>query len=382
MLSPVRDDKEYTPRATRTLATLQGFNASAETPELSKYGGRLDRRIDEGTGYFRTEKIDGRWWLVDPDGYLFYSAAKVTVRPEDSDEGHQKLIEEYGSKQGWADAQRKYYKDLGFNSLGGWSLLFRPQQADGSFSGALNLEAVDGGDSMPIGSIVVYGVGIRYAKTIDGAKPGGVETFKGSVPPVFNPDFEEKCNEIIKEYVTPWRDNPNIIGWWSDNEIDEYMVMLDDALKLDPNDPLYTYTYVTAWEWLRQRTGKDNPTVYDITNELREDFRQFVYDRYYKVMSEAFHKYAPNHLYLGTRHYEFSTDSIGTFKAAARYCDVISYNLYKHWTPDIVDKWAEYVDKPILITEWYANPDRVAGAFCVKTPRTAENFIRILRSGF
>ena len=60
--------------------------------------------------------------------------------------------------------------------------------------------------------------------------------------------------------------------------------------------------------------------------------------------------------------------------AAARYCDVISYNLYKHWTPDIVDKWAEYVDKPILITEWYANPDRVAGGFLCKNTEDCGKF--------
>jgi len=39
----------------------------------SKYGGYLDARVDEGTGFFRTAKIDGRWWFVDPEGYLFLS---------------------------------------------------------------------------------------------------------------------------------------------------------------------------------------------------------------------------------------------------------------------------------------------------------------------
>ena len=40
--------------------------------DYSKYGGYMSQRI-KGTGFFRTENIDGRWWLVDPEGYLFLS---------------------------------------------------------------------------------------------------------------------------------------------------------------------------------------------------------------------------------------------------------------------------------------------------------------------
>jgi hypothetical protein len=39
---------------------------------LSRFGGFLDLKV-KGTGFFRVEKIDGRWWFVDPDGYLFFS---------------------------------------------------------------------------------------------------------------------------------------------------------------------------------------------------------------------------------------------------------------------------------------------------------------------
>ena len=38
----------------------------------SKYGGYRQKQV-EGTGYFRTGKIDGRWWFIDPEGYLFLS---------------------------------------------------------------------------------------------------------------------------------------------------------------------------------------------------------------------------------------------------------------------------------------------------------------------
>jgi len=48
---------------------------------FSKFGGYLDARIDQGTGFFRTIQIDGRWWLVDPEGYLFLSHGVNCVSP-------------------------------------------------------------------------------------------------------------------------------------------------------------------------------------------------------------------------------------------------------------------------------------------------------------
>ena len=33
------------------------------------------------TGFFRVEKIDGKWWFIDPDGHLFLSAGCDVIRP-------------------------------------------------------------------------------------------------------------------------------------------------------------------------------------------------------------------------------------------------------------------------------------------------------------
>lgn len=49
-------------------------------PGRSKYGGWADGPHLEATGYFRTKKHDGRWSLVDPDGYLFFSNGIANVR--------------------------------------------------------------------------------------------------------------------------------------------------------------------------------------------------------------------------------------------------------------------------------------------------------------
>ena len=375
----LRTDSSQTARATRLISSMKDYTTVTQAPQLDKYGGDPSVKYDDGTGFFRVVKTeDGRWRFIDPEGNYFYSIGKVNIRPADGT-GYDDIKANYGdSIVNWADAQREHYLKYGFNTAGGWSFLFRPKQEDGSYSGNLNLDAVKGKNAMPIGSIVVYGVGIRYAMSIGGATKdtSTQQDFEGGVPPVFNPDFEEKCNEIIRDYVTPWKDNPYILGWWSDNEIAESLTLLDNALAMDPTNEIYVYTHAAAWEWLRQRTGKRDADLIDVTDTLREEFREFVYDRYYRIMSEAFHKYAPNHLYLGNRHFQFAETSQGIFKAAERYCDVLCFNLYRHWTPDIADTWTAYADVPILITEWYANleTEGAAGGFFVNTTADSGKF--------
>ena len=47
--------------------------------DRNRYGGWAAGPQLKATGRFRTEKIDGRWWLVDPDGRLFWSFGPVRV---------------------------------------------------------------------------------------------------------------------------------------------------------------------------------------------------------------------------------------------------------------------------------------------------------------
>lgn len=46
----------------------------------SKFNGWADGPRLDATGYFRTEKYQGKWALVDPEGYLFYSNGIANIR--------------------------------------------------------------------------------------------------------------------------------------------------------------------------------------------------------------------------------------------------------------------------------------------------------------
>ncbi|RPJ38846.1 MAG: hypothetical protein EHM21_16305, partial [Chloroflexi bacterium] len=58
----------------------EGFEQPASPYQNSRYGGFLGAR-GEPTGFFRVEQIDGRWWFVDPDGYLFFSSGVDCIAP-------------------------------------------------------------------------------------------------------------------------------------------------------------------------------------------------------------------------------------------------------------------------------------------------------------
>ena len=46
---------------------------SCPIPDADRYGGWCGGPQLKATGFFRTEKVGGKWWLVDPEGHLFFS---------------------------------------------------------------------------------------------------------------------------------------------------------------------------------------------------------------------------------------------------------------------------------------------------------------------
>ena len=56
----------------------------ADRPKQDPFGGWLGGPVFEAKGFFRTEKLDGRWYLVTPEGHPFYSLGVNAVTAEDS----------------------------------------------------------------------------------------------------------------------------------------------------------------------------------------------------------------------------------------------------------------------------------------------------------
>lgn len=77
----IHSDDELKEKANKELKSLSEYTLMADR---SQYGGWKDGPKLKATGFFRTEKVDGKWALVDPDGYLFFSIGIANVRMANS----------------------------------------------------------------------------------------------------------------------------------------------------------------------------------------------------------------------------------------------------------------------------------------------------------
>jgi hypothetical protein len=78
----ISSDEQLKSAAAREEQQLKTLLAEREKSSLDKFGGWSKGPAFKASGFFRTEKRDGRWYLVTPEGHPFYSLGVNTVSPE------------------------------------------------------------------------------------------------------------------------------------------------------------------------------------------------------------------------------------------------------------------------------------------------------------
>lgn len=326
---------EWKPKETYTLDQLVGYEEQAD-PEYSKYGGMAGTQV-EATGFFYTKKVNDRWWLVDPDGHLFIHKAICSVGPGNSENFSRSLKEKYGTEEVWAESIMEWLKALGFNGTAAWS----------------KNEMLSKTKNRPV-YVQMWGFMSSYAKQRGVAKMGvGNHTYAGDVMPVFDPEFEAFANEYAKR-LAETKDDPYLLGHFSDNELPLRPQVLELCLNLPETDP----GHQAALAWLEKRGVEPDA----ITDEDKDAFYQVFLDRYYSIVSSAIKKADPNHLYLGSRLIAVSGNETA-MRTYGKYADVMSMNWYGAWTleKDRIENWAKWTEKPFIISEWYAKGNDVPG---------------------
>jgi len=327
----LKPGEPWTARPTRTLSDLplvgvdQGFDA---------YGGLLAMPM-KATGFFRKEKIDGRWWLVTPEGHAFFNKGVVSVRQTRSESGTAALKEKFGDEATWATKTSAMLHDYGFNGFGSWSeveLLGAVKPRRMVTTRIWSFMASFGGK-----------IGVTFQQP-------GHTGYKGDAIPVFHPKWEAHCDEYARKNIAPCKDDSWLIGHFSDNELPFTRKALRSFIEL----PKESASGEFARHWLKQRHAGE------ITAQDESDFLGVVVERYFRTVAKVIRKYDPNHLILGSRfHGEKTGDTLTSpeiFKACGPHVDVISVNWYREWTPDPAKLalWERESQKPVLITEWYA----------------------------
>src|SRR5688572_13730940 len=98
-----------------------------EFAERDQFGGWRGVKA-ASTGYFRTAKVGGGWWLITPEGSGFFSKGVCHVSFEGDHSpalGHspyRRAVEtKYGSRPKWASETAKRMRGWGLNTAGAWS---------------------------------------------------------------------------------------------------------------------------------------------------------------------------------------------------------------------------------------------------------------------
>lgn len=316
----------------RTIDHLPGFDRSETDTQFTPYGG-LRTRKGTATGFFHTERLQDRWWMIDPSGCLYYNKAVVSVTIGKSATSRRYVDSVFGTEQAWADSTARLLQSCGFNGTGAWS------------AGPIMLDATP---RLPYTRIWNFMSG--YGKERGGTyQQPGHTGYPDDCIFVFDDAFAAYCDRMAAQLADS-RNDPFLLGHFSDNELPFPEDALDRYLRLDAKDE----GYVAAGEWMVSRKGSGWKST-DIEPGDREEFLEYMADRYFRITSGAIRKYDPNHMYLGSRFHGGILKRRPVFVAAGKYVDVVSINYYNAWTPsrERMEEWSAWSGKPILITEWY-----------------------------
>ena len=330
MLYPQREWSDW---QNYPIRTVQDISPAPKTVPLDQFGGRADRRFTR-TGFYYTRKVDGRWWFIDPEGHPYLNAAVASVTPGSSPASAAALTKTFGTEPEWMSKTRELLLLNGFLGAGSWS-------------DAPALRAAQAQSSHPLSYSVNLDVMNAY-----GAKHGGTYNVPGhkGYPEntifTFDPAFETFAETYLAAKIADYRGDPNLIGYFSDNEIPLLRANLDGFLRLPTNDP----GRQAAERWMRDHHATTP------TDALRIDFLQYEADHYFRVVSSAIHKADPHHLYLGCRFYGEQLKDPEVFRAIGKYAGAISINVYGIWQldPETTAMWEGESGKPFIVTEFYA----------------------------
>ncbi len=343
---------EWINMPTRLIDRLPGFAPVARPPRTNAYGGDPSRATT-ATGFFRAVETNGKWWLVDPEGCLFFCIGVCAVVPSKTPGAIDAFNAKFGTDEKWARETAALLRRNGFNSTGAWCA-----------EALHNLER-------PLVYAPILNMMSRY-----GHKRGGAYAVPGHTGYpndaifVFDPEFEPFCKALALEECAGRKNDPWLLGWFTDNEMPLHKTTLDGFLKLPETD----HGGRAARDWLRARRGS-NATPAEISDADRLAFLELVTDRYFSITAKAIKAADPNHMVIGSRFYGDEKNIAQVFRAAGRHLDVISSNIYFFWQPDpaMLAMWTAESGKPFLVTEFYAKgedsglPNTTGGGWLVKT---------------
>jgi len=352
-------------------------NSNHSLPEyFSRWGGWKSRRLVDGTGFFSVHEDGNRWWLVDPDGYAFWSSGIDSVRvdtsanvnlledalefmpsrqgefaeiySEQDGQLHMNYLaanfirtfERDGWKDKWATIALDELKRLRFNTVGNWSEWEYASKADFAYVRPMSFSA-------------------KLTQNV-----------YRDFPDVFHPDFEKDADAYAQTLSVSAND-PAMIGYFMMNEPKwAFSKELPAVGMLFNTSECVTRSELTRF--LKDKYSSDNALATSWKMELDfaaiergkwtkgftkealsdlEVFSEYMVTAYFKMLANACKKVDPNHLNLGIRYAgvppKWAVSGMKSF-------DVFSMNNYREKVPfEQTKEIHDLLRMPVIIGEWH-----------------------------
>jgi hypothetical protein len=313
----------------------------------SRYGGYLQKQV-KATGFFRTEKVDGRWWFVDPEGYLFLSVGVDCVSP-----GGGGNVRNLDKRSGMyrelppEDLTAKLYSGRRNDpspSFGLWNLYRRYGDDYKAKANEMIIKRMDKWGLNTIAnwsSAEVYGLNKKaFTLQLYGI---GMEGGLMGLSDVYDPEFASRMDASLKDFLPRYKDNPWLIGYFTGNE----------PAWLNREDNLCDIIL----------SGNDRPIKTELSKFLRKEgdsresrkaFIHATFNTFLQTVKEKVKKYDPNHLTLGIRFGNLNELDENLLNICRNAFDVLSFNCYSLY-PDgkMMDRALSLTDRPMIIGEYH-----------------------------
>ena len=369
----------------RNRITAQYENASKQSwPEtFSAWGGWKTKKFSDGSGFFRTHQDGRRWWLVDPDGYAFWSAGIDDVRVDcdaryDGLETALKWLPnaegEFGAayrggfggraaggtksvnylaanmiralghenwRDRWASIAIAELKRLRFNTVGNWS--------ETQYARAARFP---------------------YVRGLTGRGGGRTARVFRDFPDVYHPDFASEA-AAAAEGLKDTADDPALIGyflmnepnWGSSSDLPAVGMLCNTescATRAElarflktryADDAALAAAWKMAAGFERIATGKWSGQFTAAATKDLEAFSIRMVERYFQTLSKACRDVDPHHLNLGMR---WAGAPPSWAVEGMKVFDVFSLNRYNDVLPlEQAKKIHDLLGRPVMVGEFH-----------------------------
>ncbi len=371
----VRDESELKRDVAKDEADLAAHPGPADR---DVYGGWTKGPQLVATGRFRTEKVNGNWWLVDPDGRLFWSWGVVRVTPSsavtplngnprtprvggdlpDRDclfenlpaagtplaqfyETHDDMLHPMylarGETRTYDFSAANIYRKFGEN----WFERYADMCHRRLRSWGVNTIANSSDIRICLQDRTPYAERIECQSRPISASWGAW----GKMRDPFDRSFVDGVKKALEEHGREAHDKW-CIGFFIDNEIQWGKRDTDLAqwtLWSEDGQPAKV-------EFLKRLAAKGiDPNVQKVPDEELRAFTRVIVEEYFRRTRETLKAFDPGLLYLGCRFAGSARPWV--IDLCAKYCDVVSYNIYR----DEIGSWRlpGGIDAPVMIGEFH-----------------------------